>query len=103
MNNNAVTESNVDALTQNTPKFEKSLSDNSLSDFMLSENSFETDKYSSYLSGSPLNLNGKSLRDRCFIYTESRKLNNPGLLERNIIPFLNISRNILFHSLQIHF
>ena len=29
--------------------------------------------------------------------------NTSGLLERNITPALKVSRNILFHSLQIHF
>lgn len=103
INNNPATDSVREAVSDNSLKFEKASSDHSQLEFILSENTFEVENYSSCLFVPPLNLNGKNLSDRCFIYTESIKLNNQGLLERNIIPFRNISRNILFHSLQIHF
>lgn len=103
INNNRATDSFREAVSDNSPKFEKAFSDHSQLEFILLENNFEVEKYSSCLFVPPLNLNGKNLKDSCFIYTESIKLNNQGLLERNIIPFRNISRNILFHSLQIHF
>ncbi len=35
--------------------------------------------------------------------TKRSKSESHGLLERNITPVQNVSRNILFHSLQIHF
>lgn len=103
INSKVTTESVLEALTPNKAKFEKALSDSSQFEFILSEDTFETNEYSSHLFGSPLNLNGISLSDYYFIYTEGIKLNNQGLLERNIIPFRNISRNILFHNLQIRF
>ncbi|PRZ21149.1 hypothetical protein [Flavobacterium granuli] len=103
INNNTATESVLEVLTDNTPKFEKAFTDNNQLEFILSENTFETKKDTTGLFGFPLNLNGKNLRDRCFVYTKSIKLNNKGLLERNSIPFRNVARNILFHNLKIHF
>ena len=40
---------------------------------------------------------------RLFNPVKRSATNTSGLLERNITPALKVSRNILFHSLQIHF
>lgn len=104
INKNVVAESTLETLTNNTPNIEKGFiaAYNQLG-FILFDDISEKEKYSSCLSGFPLNLNTTILKDSRIVYTKSIKLNNQGLVERNIIPYLNISRNILFHSLQIHF
>lgn len=102
INSNAVTESFFEISTPSKAIFEKALSESDPLKCVLLENTSETEKCSSSLPASPLHLNGNSLRDNCFVYTESVKLNNQGLLEKNIAPFRNMSRNILFHSLKIH-
>ena len=101
-NSNIVTESFFEISTPSKAIFEKAQSESNPLKFVLLENTSETEKCSSSLPASPLHLNGNSLRDNCFVYTESVKLTNQGLLERNITPFRNMSRNILFHSLKIH-
>jgi|GEM_PF-2006157 len=101
-NSNSTIESVLETSTPSKAIFEKALSESNQLKFVLLENTSETEKCSTPLLASPLHLNGKSLRDNCFVYTESVKLNTQGLLERNITPFRNMSRNILFHSLKIH-
>jgi hypothetical protein len=103
VNNNIATESFFETSTPDHAIFGKGLSESNPLKFVLLENTSETEKCSSSMPASPLRLNGKSLRDNCFVYTESIKLTTLGLVERNIPPFRNMSRNILFHSLQIHF
>jgi len=100
---NTTMESIFETSTPSKALFEKALSESDQLKFILLENTSETEKCSTPLLASPLNLNGKNLRDSSFVYTENAKLNSQGLLERNITPFRNMSRNILFHSLQIHF
>lgn len=97
------TQSFLEVLTPCKALFGTALSESNQLKFVFLENTSETEKCSTSLPAFPVHLNGKSLRDNCFVYTKSVKLNNQGLLERNITPFRNISRKILFHSLQIHF
>lgn len=101
-NSYITTESVFEIPTPSKAIFEKALSESNPLKFVLLENTSETEKCTSTVLASPLHLNGKSLRDNCFVYIESVKLNTQGLLERNITPFRNMSRNILFHSLKIH-
>ena len=98
----AATESVVETVTPNKIFVNKALSDSDELKFVLLENTSETEKCSSSLPASPFNLNFKNLKDDCFVYIENIKLNSQGLWERNIIPYRNMSRNILFHSLKIH-
>ncbi|SDY57057.1 hypothetical protein SAMN05444397_101969 [Flavobacterium aquidurense] len=102
VNSHAVTESVFSTSTTAKTTFEKAFSDSDDLKFVLFENTSETEKCSNPLLAPLLYLN-KSLRDSCFVCTESAKLNNKGLLERNFTPFRNMSRNILFHSFKIHF
>ncbi|MEN2489667.1 hypothetical protein AAYQ05_17825 [Flavobacterium sp. B11] len=99
--NDTATES-VKTVTPNKIIVNKALSDSDELKFVVLENTSETEKCSSSLPASPFNLNFKNLKDDCFVYIENIKLNSQGLWERNIIPFRNMSRNILFHSLKIH-
>ncbi|KAF2336988.1 hypothetical protein [Flavobacterium daemonense] len=102
INNHTATESVIETLTPNKTFINKALSDPDELKFVLLENTFETEKCNSSLPVSPLNLNFKDLKDYSFVYVENIKLNSQGLWERNTVPFRNMSRNILFHSLKIH-
>ncbi|WP_433830422.1 hypothetical protein [Flavobacterium anhuiense] len=102
VNSNSTIKSVLETSTPYKAVFEKALSESNPLKFVLLENTSETEKCNSSMLASPLNINGKNLRDNCFVYTENVKLNSLGLLERNITPFRNMSRNILFHSLKIH-
>ncbi|RED26884.1 hypothetical protein BD847_0810 [Flavobacterium cutihirudinis] len=102
LNTHIGTESVLESLTTNKAVVNKALSDSDELKFVLLENTSETEKCNSSLPASPLNFYFKSLKDDCFVYIENIKLNSQGLSERNIIPFRNMSRNILFHSLKIH-
>ncbi|WP_427873677.1 hypothetical protein [Flavobacterium sp. MMS24-S5] len=102
MNTHKATSSVFETQTTNKSTVNKALSDSDELKFVLLENTFETEKSSSSLPDSPFNLNFKNLKDDCFVYVENIKLNSQGIWERNIIPFRNTSRNILFHSLKIH-
>ncbi|MBO9584870.1 MAG: hypothetical protein J7574_11990 [Flavobacterium sp.] len=102
-NSNASTVSFFETSTPYKAIFEKTLSDSDQLKFVLLENTSETEKCSTPLLASSLHLNGNSLRDNHFAFDENAKLNRQGLMERNFTPFRNMSRNILFHSLKIHF
>lgn len=102
MNTHIATESVLETLTANKASVNKALSDSDELKFVLLENTFETEKSDISLPESPLHLNFKNLNDDCFVYVENIKLNSQGVWERNIIPFRNTSRNILFHSLKIY-
>ncbi len=102
LNTQTGTESVLETLTTNKAFINKAFSDSDELKFVLLENTSETEKCSSSLPVSPLNLHFTSFKDDCFVYIENIKLNSQGLWERNIIPFRNMSRNILFHSLKIH-
>ncbi|MBS7253999.1 hypothetical protein [Flavobacterium branchiicola] len=102
INSHVATESVQGTLTEGKAKYETTLLESSQLKFILLENTSETEKCSTSLPVSPLHLNSKNSKDICFVCTESIKLNNQGVLERNIPPFRNMSRNILFHSLKIH-
>lgn len=102
INTHTGTEAVLEALTTNNTVINKALSDSDELKFVLLENTSETEKSNSSLPASPLNLNFKNLKEDCSIYVENIKLNSQGLWERNITPFRNTSRNILFHSLKIH-
>lgn len=102
INNHAATASVLEAVNPYKAVINKALSDSDELKFVLLENTFETEKCTVSLPSSPLNLNFKNLKDYCFVYKENIKLNSQGLCERNITPFRNMSRNILFHSLKIH-
>ena len=51
----------------------------------------------------PLLISGVSIYSRILNPVKRNKSKIQGLIERNITPAQYISRNILFHSLQIHF
>ncbi|MBL0737751.1 hypothetical protein JI750_12670 [Flavobacterium sp. GN10] len=102
INIHTATESIHETITPANALVNKALSDSDELKFVLLENTSETEKCNSSLPAAPLNLHFKSLKDDCFVYIENIKLNSQGLCERNITPFRNMSRNILFHSLKIH-
>ncbi|MDQ8013936.1 MAG: hypothetical protein REI96_15900 [Flavobacterium nitrogenifigens] len=102
MHAHTATESVIEEQTTNKALLNKALSDSDELKFVLLENTFETEKSDISLPESPISLNFKNVKDDCFIYVENIKLNSQGIWERNIIPFKNTSRNILFHSLKIH-
>lgn len=102
INTKTALESLFETSTPDNAIFEKALSDSDQLKFVLLENTSETEKCSNPILANPLHLNGNGLSDNCFVYAENVKLNSSGLLERNITPFRNMSRNILFHSLKIH-
>ena len=51
----------------------------------------------------PTFINSTFVYSRLLNPVKRSAANTSGLLERNITPALQVSRNILFHSLQIHF
>ncbi|UWY26965.1 hypothetical protein N4T20_14675 [Flavobacterium sp. TR2] len=103
INGNATTESFFEISSPSKAIFEKAFSDSDQFKFDVLENTSETEKCNSNLPASPFHFDGMDLRVHCLVCTESVKLNSQGLLVRNIAPFRNIPRNILFHSLQIPF